>query len=228
MDRDDFKTYRGVFDSQTLKLLEDLIKRGYLDSLDQVLRPGKEAEVFIGKKDKELRAIKIYRINNSNFKKISQYIKRDTRFKFGSSKFGRRTIYRWVEKEFRNLLKAHKNFINVPFAYKSEKNVIIMEFIDSEMLKDTFLENPEDMLGKIVEQINLMNKSNMIHADLSEFNIMIKDNQPILIDFGQAIYYNNENEFLCYKDLYDRDVDNIFKYFKRKYKIKKTREDYNI
>ncbi len=221
----DNKIYHGVFDNYTIENIKSLISRGYLDSLESLVKIGKEAEVHLGFKNNEKRAVKIYRINNSTFRKINEYIKRDIRYKFGSKKFNRRTILRWVEKEFRNLTKAHKNNINVPFPYIKQNNIIVMEYIEGDLLKNMKLEEPIKTYNLIKEQIILMIENKIIHCDLSEYNIMINDEIPYLIDFGQAIYYQKDEEFINYKDLFERDLYNIVKYFNKNYNLNLNFED---
>ena len=91
----------------------------------------------------------------------------------------------------------------------------------SPMLKDKYLENPEQIFSYIINSIDKMyKKANLIHSDLSPFNILIYRNKPYFIDLGQGVLKEHQNsmEFLR------RDISNITKYFK-KYNININEND---
>lgn len=220
--REKFKVYEGVFDQFTINSLNILQKKGYFDELGNPIKTGKEGDVYysyIG--DNEIRAIKIYRLTSANFKKISEYISRDYRFKNIKGNL-RKVILRWVEKEFRNLSLCHKGNMNVPMPFKQYHNLIIMEYIDGPMLKDAHLENPGEFFELLIEQMYIMkNHVKLVHGDLSEFNIMVLDNSiPYIIDLGQAMTIKNEDDFKTFYDLYERDVRNVVSFFNRRYNLK--------
>lgn len=211
--------YEGVFDEFTLGVLENLKRRKYFDELSSAIKTGKEGDVYLAKKGDSFRAIKLYRMTSANFKKISSYIQRDFRFKNIKGNL-RKVILVWSEKEFRNLTLCHKANMNVPFPFKQLNNVIIMDYIDGGMLKDIHLTNPEQFFEMLLEQMYLMrHKAKLIHGDLSEFNIMVKDQIPVIIDLGQAMTIKNLDDFKEYYDLYERDVRNVVNYFNKVYKL---------
>jgi len=223
--REKFKVLNGVFDEHTLNTLEILKRKKYFDTLLKPIKTGKEGDVYYAQKENELRAIKIYRVTTANFKKITEYINRDFRFKTirGNQ---RKVIFVWVEKEFRNLLISHKANMNVPFVYKQQNNIIIMEYLDGLMLKDTPLENPEEFFQLLLEQLYLMkNKAKLIHGDLSEYNILVVNQIPYIIDMGQSMSIKNEDDFKNLEDLYLRDIENVVKYFNKRYNLNKNIED---
>ena len=153
--KEKFKVYEGVFDESTLNTLETLKRKKYFDELGRALKTGKEGDVYLAEKDGELRAVKMFRITSANFRKISDYIVRDFRFKMIKGNL-RKVILAWSQKEFRNLLLCHKAQMNVPFPYKQLNNVILMEYIDGPMLKDTYLNEPEEFFEELLEQMHLM------------------------------------------------------------------------
>ena len=78
--------------------------------------------------------------------------------------------------------------------------------------------DPEAVLDKIIKDIKLTYKSGIIHGDLSEFNILIQENEdPIIIDWPQSISIEHPNSAI----VIERDIKNILSFFKRKYKIEK-------
>ena len=189
------------------------------------IKTGKEGDVYSCIKDDKLRAIKLYRVTSANFKKISGYIQRDFRFKTIRGNL-RKVIMMWSKKEFRNLQLCHKANMNVPYPYKQESNVIIMEYVDGIMLKDTPLDNPKIFFERLLEQMYLMkNEAKLIHGDLSEFNILVENQTPVIIDLGQAMSIKNEDDFEKLKDLYERDITNVINYFNKKYSLNIKKED---
>lgn len=224
MGKDKFKVFEGVFDDATLNTLETLKRQRYYDKLDIPIKTGKEGDVYLALKyseneeeESEKFAIKMFRITSANFKKISAYITRDFRFRSIKGNL-RKVILMWAQKEYRNLLLCHKANMNVPFPYKQRNNVIVMEYIAGPMLKDHFLENPQEFFDCLVEQIALMRfEAKLVHADLSEFNILVRDEMPVIIDVGQSMNIKNEEDFKTYYDLYERDVRNVVNHFNKKY-----------
>ena len=109
-----FKTYDGVFDRFTFHTLFKLATQGHFD--EGTLSPvkiGKESNVFSAKKGKKKIIIKIYRLETCDFGKMYDYIRFDPRF-FDVRKRRRLVIFSWVQKEFRNLLKAREAHVRVP------------------------------------------------------------------------------------------------------------------
>jgi RIO kinase 1 len=220
MTREKFKVYEGVFDEHTLSTLENLKRRNYFDELGKAIKTGKEGDVYHAfRKEKHL-AIKIFRITNANFNKISQYITRDFRFKnIRGNK--RKVILMWSQKEFRNLQILHKSNVNVPYAYKQLQNAIIMDYIDGTMLKDANIEDPVELYEQVKEQLYIMlHSSRLIHADLSEYNLMLSSDGIIyIIDVGQAMRFKSELDFYEYEDLFTRDVESISRFFNKKFNL---------
>jgi RIO kinase 1 len=225
MTKEKFKVLNGVFDEFTLNNLENLKRKGYFDELGSPIKTGKEGDVYSVIKDKQKKAVKIYRLTTANFKKISTYIQRDYRFKSVKGNL-KKVILKWVQKEFRNLVLCHKAGVNVPIPYKQHENIILMDYIDGNMLKDVAIENPKDFFNLLLEQMHLMkNNAKLIHGDLSEYNILVKDQYPIIIDLGQAMTIKNEDDFNEFKDLYERDIKNVINYFNKKYNMDIKEED---
>ncbi|HHV24261.1 MAG: serine protein kinase RIO [Methanosarcina sp.] len=228
-DSDRLKVEENVFDVPTLKILYTLSNKGIIKAMGGAISTGKEANVFHAEgQDKEL-AVKIYRIASSTFKTMDAYIMKDPRFtNIRNNK--RDIIFAWTRKEFQNLKRAKSAGIRVPEPVLAEKNILIMEFMGEKevpypLLKSTHLEDEEAKLvfDIIVEYMRLLNKkANLVHADLSEYNILIDPNDltPILIDMGQSVTLEHPNarEFLY------RDVQNILRFFSR-YGIKDKPEE---
>ncbi|MFT4244452.1 MAG: RIO1 family regulatory kinase/ATPase [Candidatus Woesearchaeota archaeon] len=220
VNREKFKVYEGVFDNLTLNALENLKRRQYYDELGSPIKTGKEGDVYHAYKQDSHLAIKMFRITSANFKKISQYIIRDFRFRTIKGNL-RKVILAWSQKEFRNLQLLYKAGVNVPYPYKQFQNIIIMDYVDGWMLKDAIIENPHNIFEQVKEQLYLMTrKAKLIHADLSEFNMMLtRDGIVTIIDVGQAMNFKNFQDFKEFEDLLRRDLQNVCRFFNKKFNL---------
>jgi len=96
-------------------------------------------------------------------------------------------------KEFWNLKLAEEAGLDVPSPLYHEKNVVLLSFIGKDgvpapLLREVTLQSPRDWYKKIVEMLKtLHDKAKLVHGDISEYNIMIPNGYPVLIDFGQAV-----------------------------------------
>jgi len=210
------KTYQEVFDHSTLMVLYDLMTHGFINTVEHPISTGKEAKVFKGfSPEGDKLAIKIMRINTAVFRNYKKYIEGDPRFKdFGK---GRKLIFTWTKKEFSNLKKMHSGGIRVPEPITFSKNILVMEYLEYEgqpapMLKDVPFdkESLEIILNDIVSDYKtLYQKLNLVHGDFSEYNVLISNDYPYIIDVSQSvpISHPKSNEF------FERDVGNIVRYF---------------
>lgn len=221
----DRKTLDEVFDKSTLLTIDKLISNRVLDIVDFPISTGKEGNVFLAVTPKKKKvAIKIYRTSTSTFKHISEYILDDPRFK-SIHKTRRDMIYAWTKKEYKNLERLNKVGVKSPKPIVSVNNVLVMQYIgDSRcpapMLKDVTLSDPQEIFDKIVGYIDLMyNKANLVHSDLSAFNILIYRKKPYIIDLGQGVLLEHYNS----DDFLKRDIQNIVNYF-NKYRIKQDKK----
>ncbi|MBP5784910.1 MAG: serine protein kinase RIO [Methanobrevibacter sp.] len=211
-DSDDRKVSSEIFDKATLQVLYKLANQGYLDVLNGAISTGKEANVLKGiKDDGSIVAVKIYRIATSDFKKMQYYIAGDPRFNVRSSN-KTQLINNWVNKEFRNLTRLKAAGVNVPEAITSLSNVLIIEFIGDEegnpapTVKNLPPEDPIDFYEKLVDQMDrFINKANLIHGDLSSYNILNYDEEPVIIDVSQSVV----KDHIIAGELLERDIKNI-------------------
>ncbi len=207
-----------VFDKLTLETLYRLAKQGHIDLLNGAISTGKEANVFKGLDDEgNFIAVKIYRVVTSDFKKMQQYIQGDPRFNVKTNN-KRQIVYAWVNKEFRNLKRAHESGVRVPKPVVAKNNVLVMEFIGDEegnpapLMKHSKIDNPRKVLEKVVDYIKILYKdAKLVHGDLSSFNILILDDEPVIIDISQGVVVENPIS----EELLNRDVDNLVRDFKK-------------
>ncbi|MEW5937546.1 MAG: serine protein kinase RIO [Candidatus Thermoplasmatota archaeon] len=216
-DEEERKTYDEVFDKQTLLALYDLMSSGLIETVDFPISTGKEGNVFRATgKSSRLLAVKIYRIATATFHAINKYIVGDPRFK-GLERNRRKLIFAWAQKEYKNLLRLREHGVRVPAPQGYSKNVLVMEYIGDEhspapMLRDVVLERPEAFLEDMIEMMRRAYVgAGIVHADMSEYNILVHDGLGVIIDVGQAVTRDHVNaaEYL------ERDVANLLRYFSR-------------
>ena len=221
--REEWKIYKNVFDEFTNRNLFTLASQGYFKELESPIALGKEANVFYAeKKDGTPVIIKIYRLENCNFNKMFDYIKSDPRF-IGLENQKRKVVFSWVQREYRNLLIAREK-IKVPKPIGFKDNIVMMEFIGDEepapQLNNLTPKEPEKFFKKIIKNVKLLIDAGLVHGDLSGFNILNYNEEPIFIDFSQGTPIKTQNA----RELLIRDLKNIFNAFKRADKIsEKTR-----
>jgi len=223
-DTEKLKVTENVFDEATLKALYTLSNKGIIEALGGSISTGKEANVFLADgKDHNL-AVKIYRITSSTFNSMEDYIMGDPRFR-DVRHTKKDLIFAWTKKEYRNLLRAGEVGIKVPKPITTERNILVMEFVGKDekpypLLKDVQLDEASakkvyDILINYIKK--LYEDAELIHGDLSEYNVLIETElvEPILIDMGQSVTLEHPraDQFLR------RDIQNIARHFK-KYGIK--------
>lgn len=210
------KVLDEVFDRRTLMAIYKFMKSEVIDTVDFPISTGKEGNVFrVTDHDGDFIAMKIYRVSNSTFHNIAKYIEGDPRFK-GMKGSHFRLIMAWATKEFKNLMRFKEAGVRVPEAFDFHQNILLMEYLgDEEMpapqIRSVQLEDPEAVYTEILKFMRLgYRKAHLVHADLSEYNILWYDEKPWIIDCGQAMVIDHPNhmEFLR------RDIANINRYFR--------------
>ena len=220
-DKDLYETVEEVFDTRTLMALYDLMRRGYIHRLYGVVSAGKEARVYWGKnRQGEDVAVKIYLTATAEFKKgIRKYIEGDPRFEGLLFRDTRRLMEAWARKEYRNLVRLHKAGVRVPRPIAVHRNIIVMEFIGEEGRRAPLLKEAAPELGEeehekifrtLVEYVRKAYcRARLVHADLSEYNVMIYGDEVVVIDVSQAVDLAHmlAEEFLA------RDLRNLVRFF---------------
>jgi RIO kinase 1 len=223
-DADQMKVMDNVFDEVTLIALYRLVHKKYISVIGGSISTGKEANVFYGEKDEVPLAIKIYRIRSANFKGMSEYIVGDPRFA-SVRKSRKELVFAWTKKEYANISRAQEAGIPVPAPITFDRNILLMEFLGEgeqpyPQLRYAEIDDPEACYARILGYIDtLFNKAGLIHADLSEFNILYHE-QPYIIDMGQAVTPDHPRAlaFLV------RDIKNINRFFGKQCEVREEKE----
>ena len=207
-----------VFDRSTLMVIYDFMKQNVIGEIHGVISAGKESRVYWAKDNegKEL-AVKIYLTGSAEFRKgMLQYIEGDPRFR-DVKRDTRSLIFTWARKEFRNLGQATKAKVRVPKPIAVMKNVLIMEFIGVNGQRAPSLKErlPDDLSSMYVTLLDYLKKlylkAELVHGDLSEYNIMVWKGRPVIFDVSQAVSVAHPMaDFLL-----RRDLANLNRFFNR-------------
>jgi RIO kinase 1 len=215
---EEYEVLEEVFDRSTLMIIYDFLNKGTINEIHGVIRAGKESRVYWGKdKHGNELAIKIYLVVSAEFRKgMMKYIEGDKRFK-GVKRDTRSLIFAWAQKEFKNLEQATAAKVRVPKPIIAKNNVLIMEFIGKDgaqapTLKELPPKNPAKTYEILLEYLRrLYSKAELVHGDLSEYNIMILRGRPVVFDMSQAVPLSHPMAGY----LLNRDLINLNKFFSR-------------
>ena len=211
-------TLEEVFDRATLMVIYQFLNSGVIYEVHGVVNAGKEARVYLGKtKEGKDLAVKIYLTASAGFRKgMLKYIDGDYRFK-GVKRDTRSLIFTWAQKEFRNLEQAYRAKVRVPKPVAVKNNVLVMEFIgkngvSAPSLKEQAPSNPEKVYEILLTYVKrLHRKADLVHGDLSEYNIMMWKGEPVIFDVAQAVPTSHPMaEFFL-----RRDLANVNRFFSR-------------
>ena len=224
-DSDRLKVEASVFDDATFAALYKLVQDGYVAAFGGPVSTGKEANVYVALGGTEAAsvldadgdvevAVKVYRINASNFQDMREYLVGDPRFEELGDK--KDIVLAWTRKELANLERARTAGVRVPRPLAVQRNVLVMEFIGvgderAKRLTEVHIENPETAYEVVREYVRRLYAAGLVHGDLSEYNLLFHEGEIVVIDVGQAvtIHHPNAEEFL------DRDCENVASFFAR-------------
>ncbi|KAM3458562.1 hypothetical protein MY3296_000320 [Beauveria thailandica] len=231
-DKADRATSDQVLDQRTRMILLQMINRGFVSEVHGAISTGKEANVYgaILADDNAgapiHRAIKVYKTAILVFKDRERYISGEHRFKGGFDKGNNRKMVKlWAEKEYRNLRRIHAAGIPCPEPLALKLHVLVMGFLGDRKgwayprLRDAVLqgEDIDEQWRKLyIQLLGLMRKMyqvcRLVHADLSEYNILYHEAQLYIIDVSQSVEPDHPRslEFLR------MDIKNVGDFFRRK------------
>jgi RIO kinase 1 len=214
---------------KTPKSIEPLVRDGLVDEVIRPLKSGKEAAVYVVLSEGEIRCAKVYKdVNKRGFHKQAQYQEgrkvrnsRQARAMEKNSRFGRQQQEEvWQNAEVDALYRLAAAGVRVPQPYNFVEGVLLMELVTDEhgsaapRLNDLELSREQalEYHGLLIKEVVRMLCAGIVHGDLSEYNILIDANGPVIIDLPQAVdaaANNNAARML------ERDVDNLADYFGR-------------
>lgn len=160
---------------------------------------------WIGKKKF---AVKIYKTCILKFKDRDKYINEEMRFQHKvGSRNSQKNVILWAQKEFRNLKCLYNNKIPSPRPLFVESNVVFMELITHN--DKYYYYNLKIMKNCTFKSCIIFDK--LVHSDLSEYNILIRDKEAIIIDVGQAVEHDNVNSSYFLR----QDIANVTAFFQK-------------
>ncbi|PAU62428.1 PA4780 family RIO1-like protein kinase [Pseudomonas indica] len=211
------------------KRIQPLVDDGMVDEVLRPLMSGKEAAVYVVRCGDELRCAKVYKeAAKRSFRHAAEYQEgrrtrnsRDARAMAKGSKYGRKEQEdAWQNAEVAALFRLANAGVRVPKPYDFLDGVLLMELVQDEYgdaaprLNDVEL-HPDDareyhafMIGEIVKMLC----AGLVHGDLSEFNVLLGPDGPVIIDLPQAVDAAGNNHAFR---MLERDVGNMAAYFGR-------------
>ncbi|KAK7048407.1 Serine/threonine-protein kinase RIO1 [Favolaschia claudopus] len=222
-DRADRATTEQVLDPRTRTILLKMVGRGVVDEVNGCISTGKEANVYHAlTPDKAHLALKIYKTSILVFKDRDKYVSGEHRFRRGYSRHNPRKMVRlWAEKEMRNLKRLRAAGLRAPEPIEVRENVLVMSFLGSPegwaspRLKDAEL--PSEAAAPLYEELllairTLFHKCRLVHADLSEYNILYHEEHLYIIDVSQSVEHDHPSAF----DFLRNDLKNVEEFFARR------------
>ncbi len=209
--------------------LQPLIEDGVIDSVVRQLMSGKEAMVFVVRCGPETRCAKVYKeADKRSFRQAVDYTEnrktknsRQARAMAKGTRFGRQAQEKaWQSAEVDALYRLAAAGVRVPRPYNFHEGVLLMELVaDDEgnaapRLNDVEFtpEDAADLHARLIREVVRMLSAGVVHGDLSEFNILLGADGPVIIDLPQAVDAAGNNHA---PRMLVRDVDNLRRFFGR-------------
>jgi RIO kinase 1 len=206
-----------------------LIDEGLIDTVVRPLMSGKEAEVYVVRRGDETLCAKIYKeANNRSFRQAVDYTEnrkvknsRQARAMAKGTKFGRQAQEAaWQSAEVDALYRLAAAGVRVPKPYNFLEGVLLMELVAgadgdaAPRLNDSVFTEAEALAhhARLIQEVVRMLCAGVIHGDLSEFNILLAADGPVIIDLPQAVDAAGNNHA---QRMLLRDVDNLRDFFGR-------------
>ncbi len=211
------------------KRLQPLFDEGVIDSVVRQLMSGKEAMVFVVRCGAESRCAKVYKeADKRSFRQAVDYTEnrktknsRQARAIAKGTRFGRESQEKaWQSAEVGALFRLAAAGVRVPRPYTFHAGVLLMELVTDDegnaapRLNDVQLA-PEiaiDLHRRLIREVVRMLSAGIVHGDLSEFNILLGADSPVIIDLPQAVDAAGNNHA---QRMLLRDVDNLRRFFGR-------------
>jgi RIO kinase 1 len=230
-DKSERATAEQVLDPRTRMILLRMINRNIVSEINGVISTGKEANVYHAlsaddQGNEVHRAIKVYKTSILVFKDREKYVAGEFRFKHGYNKSNNRAMVKvWAEKEMRNLKRIHGAAIPSPEPIYLRAHVLAMGFVGNAKgvpaprLKDVEFDD-EDPLPRwrslyieVLSYMRIMYQvCKLVHADLSEYNILFQNDKAYIIDVSQSVEHDHPRSL----DFLRIDIKNINDFFQRK------------
>jgi len=210
--------YKLTFGGYDALAINTLVRRGAIESLGSKVGVGKESDIYDAEREGGRIVIVKFHREGTTFR----HVKRSRGY------FGEAERCSWMlasrlaaEREYEAIATLYGN-VAVPTPIARNRHVIVMGLVNGREMSNTALGDPVVILEKIIAQIKLTYELGIIHADLSEYNVIVcADGNIALIDWPQWVPASHPNA----DELLRRDVSTVLSYFARKYQIARRTED---
>lgn len=231
-DKADRATVDQVLDPRTIRILSKIINQGHISEIHGCVSTGKEANVYQAVTESgEDRVIKVYKTSILVFKDRDKYVQGEFRFRRGYCRSNpRKLVQTWAEKEMRNLSRIYQAGIPCPKPHLLKGHILLMDMIGRDGLPAPLLKNANisdktkyrSLYYKIIIYMRkLFQECKLVHADLSEFNLILLDDEIYIIDVSQSV----EHDHVMALEFLRKDCTNVNEYFsKREVATLTTRE----
>jgi RIO kinase 1 len=211
------------------KRLQPLVDDGMIDEVLYQLMSGKEAQVYVVRCGDSVRCAKVYKeAQKRSFKQAVQYQEgrkvrnsRQARAMSKKSRYGQKEQEdAWLSAEVDALYRLAAAGVRVPEPHGFVDGVLLMEMVTdtdgkaAPRLDDVALEPDQarEYHRLVIADVVRMLSDGLIHGDLSEFNVLVDSEGPVIIDLPQAVNAAGNNSA---EQMFERDVDNMRRYFGR-------------
>lgn len=207
--------------------LQSMMDEGLIDEVISQLKSGKEAQVFVVRCGREIRCAKVYKeAHQRSFKQAAEYQEgrkirgsRDARAMSKRTRHGQKEAESaWLNAEVQALYKLASAGVRVPKPYLFMEGVLLMELVHDEngrpapRLHEVAF-SPEQARAyhaQMLREVVRMLYAGLVHGDLSEFNVLVDADGPVIIDLPQAVNAASNNHA---SRMLERDVQNMANYF---------------
>ncbi|KAF2360618.1 Protein kinase-like domain [Trinorchestia longiramus] len=221
-DKDDRKTVEKVLDKRTTMVIHKYINNGDISAVHGCISTGKEANVYFCPSERHgACALKIYKTSVMVFKDRDRYVTGDFKFRHGYAKHNsRKKIRVWAEKEYSNLHKLFSAGLPVPQPFHLRAHLLLMQFLGEDgdpapLLKDVVMtakKATELYLQLVLDMWTMHRVCKLVHADLSEFNLLVHNNKIYIIDVSQSVTPEHPHAF----EFLRKDCHNVTEFFRKK------------
>ena len=238
-DKADRATVENCLDPRTMKEIEKMLANKKLDVFSGCISTGKEANVYLASGSMDINkrepfppdeqgnipvkeyAVKVFKTSILVFKDRERYVSGEFRFRNGHCKGNpRKMVALWAEKEVRNLkrLALTEGLIRAPIPHFLKNNIIVMDFlgengVPAPRLRDAQIDDWRVVYDQTILMIRrLYQRCHLIHADLSEYNLLYFQSEIWMIDVSQSV----EHDHPMALDFLRRDCSIMSDFFERK------------
>ena len=205
-----YEGYQLTFEGYDALALRTFAERDTIEGVGAPLGVGKESDVYEAQSFRPM-ALKYHREGYTNFREVQREREYTADRDHVSWLY---TARQAAEREFEIFESLYPD-VSVPRPVDQNRHAIVMEKLTGAELSNAALESDQvvGVLGLIVEEIAAAYRAGYVHADMSEYNVFVDSDGVTIFDWPQAVDTDHDNA----RELLERDLENIYSYFRRKY-----------